>query len=443
MSLPPPPPPTLLPPPPPPPNASEGLPPPPPVVNRGPVMGSFSHSGMPARLPTQVLLVNLPQILHNSRTIREFLIPCGNVRNVLLVPSTPGPNEQTKKVIDGTIMAVLSLSHPDVALRVVTALKQLVKQNKDENKKFLNTLHAHLIPTNPDIPLPPAMMDPAAVQALADKLQQSLESILKGESLQMSASAIVSSSVPAEQLESTSSTNNKENAQEDGYDDEDVDPLKTPQVLRLVQEFRIKLEKQQGTKSVRQKELVRQRLEQMLPIIRASVKDERKQGGGGGMNHPPPLLPPPPPPPAGGLPPPPQPPMGNLPPPPPAIPAALVRGAPRGVSNLPAWMTTKQQQQQADESLEPPFKKLKSEELDSSFPSIPIVCHVALRDFIASEIRNYLGEEEATLIDFIFQHVIAQKSAKTLLPELKEVLEEDATACLQAILQKSEELASM
>ena len=114
--------------------------------------------------------------------------------------------------------------------------------------------------------------------------------------------------------------------------------------------------------------------------------------------------------------------------------------APRGVSNLPAWMTA--QQQQPTESSEPQPKKLKPSELDS-FPAIPGASYPALREFIASQIRHYLGEEEATLIDFIFNHVTAQKSTETLLPELKDVFEEDAQECLQAILAKTVELANL
>jgi hypothetical protein len=389
-------------------------------------MGSFAGvPSMMGRPPNQVLLVNVPTILHNSHSLREFLLPCGNTRSILFVPPIAGPNDNSKKT-DASIpvTALLTLSHADAALRVVSGLKQLMKDDDTLPPNF----QTHLVPTNPDIPLPPAMMDSESMQVLAEKLQQSLESVKKGETATTSTTTTTTNETTTDIAHVHQEITKTVNSNQDGDDEEEADPLKAPEVLKLVQEFRNKLEQQQGSKSIRRKELVCQRLEQMLPVVRQRMKGEAEQRR---------LLPPLPP--AGGpglpaphpnLPPVPEAANASLPPPPPP-------GAPRGVSNLPAWMTAANSQ--PAETAEPPAKKAR---LDvDSFPNIPADSHAALRSFISSQIRNYLGEEEATLIDFIFNHVTAQKTVESLLPELKEVLDDDAAACLQAILAKSVELA--
>jgi len=128
-------------------------------------------------------------------------------------------------------------------------------------------------------------------------------------------------------------------------------------------------------------------------------------------------LPPPPPPPhmVGNLPPPP---TGNLPPPPGAGPPG-----PRGVSNLPAWMT---KQQQPPPPEEPATKRLKVEATTTP---------VDLKVWITQQIQLLLGEPEASLVTFIHNHVTSQppKPIADLLPELQEVLDEDASAFLEKL----------
>ena len=397
-------------PPPPPAAAPVVVPPPLPSVSHV-HMGSFA-GGLGGRPPTQVLLVNVPEVLHSSRSMRAFLQPVtGSVRSILFVPPSSGPNDVVKKIEGHTITALLTLPHSEAALRVVAVLKQFAKDVADEI-----AFQAHLVPTNPGIPLPPAMMDQNSVEILVAKLKESFESVKKGETVSTEVSV-----VPSEQPESVSN-------QDQDIDDEEADPLKAPEVLRHVQEFRAKLEQQQGTKAVRRKEMVMQKLERMLPEVRQRMKEESERAPGmhgSGILPPPPFAP-------GNLP---LPGAGALPPPPP--------GAPRAVSNLPAWMT-KQMNEESNTSTntgssEPPSKRFKP---DDSFPFIPVPSHATLRDFIASQIRNFLGEEEATLIDFIFHHVTSQKTVEGLLPELKDVLDEDANACLQAVFEKSHELAA-
>lgn len=87
---------------------------------------------------------------------------------------------------------------------------------------------------------------------------------------------------------------------------------------------------------------------------------------------------------------------------------------------------------------EPAAKKPKL----AGFAALPAAQHAPLRTWIAAAIVEYLGEEEATLIDFIVRHVVERKAPDHLLPELKEVLEEDADGFLDKLVAKVAELSS-
>ena len=209
-----------------------------------------------------------------------------------------------------------------------------------------------------------------------------------------------------------------------GAYDQDEDPLNAPQVLEAVKEFRRKLDKTHGSQKTQRMELVAKKLKELRPRIRARVKAEKE----GKFAQPPPS----------GLPP-----MGLPPPPPPpgrttTAPAQADSGK-RGRSNLPAWMTQQQQQQQAGTAAtdEPSNKKLKMDDYPLNFPpNLPESCHATLRQFLANEVKNSLGEEEATLIDFLYKHILQGKATAELLQELKVVLEEEADAFLKAVWSK-------
>ena len=199
-------------------------------------------------------------------------------------------------------------------------------------------------------------------------------------------------------------------------------------------------------------------------------------GGGGGELPPPPhggTLPPPP---HGGAPPMPPPPMHDLPPPPtsaaagggmlpppppnmaappslpfppppnteqlPQPPLPPPQGAPpqqgtgpRGVSNLPAWMTqasttTAAAASEAGAVQPPPAKRSKVEQVGD------------LKEWIAKEIQQLLGEPEASLVDFIYNHATkhADRPMADLRPELQDVLEEDAPAFLDKLQEQVNQL---
>ena len=63
-----------------------------------------------------------------------------------------------------------------------------------------------------------------------------------------------------------------------------------------------------------------------------------------------------------------------------------------------------------------------------------------LRTFIANQIKHYMGEEEVTLIDFLYQQVMSRVTVSKLLEELQPVLEEDAPVFAQELWNKVHEL---
>jgi hypothetical protein len=132
----------------------------------------------------------------------------------------------------------------------------------------------------------------------------------------------------------------------------------------------------------------------------------------------------------------------------------------RGVSNLPAWMTkdnpeaaeqARAHHHQAADAAPPPSSSQggpfqpegpprKRPKMDLTFGRSPSEENFSapqdlqeLRSFIASQIRELLGEEETTLIDFCFKHVVEKKSIASLQEELQVVLEEDAPAFVESL----------
>ena len=79
----------------------------------------------------------------------------------------------------------------------------------------------------------------------------------------------------------------------------------------------------------------------------------------------------------------------------------------------------------------------------SVFPTLLEDKLTELRSYISSSIQQLLGEEEVTLIDFIQNHVTSQQSIASLLPELEQVLEEDARTFVQSLWEKIYQLKTV
>mmetsp|Transcript_12576 Transcript_12576/g.30432 ORF Transcript_12576/g.30432 Transcript_12576/m.30432 type:complete len:494 (-) Transcript_12576:77-1558(-) len=488
--LPPPPLPTGGPPPPPLPLPPNALPPgvPPPhmqPMNRRPG-GPPGPGGLP--FTTTVLVTGLPSFLHSFRSLRQWIFPCGTMRTVIFYPRPPridtddSVNEKKKEeTAPKKVTALVTLSHPDVAVKFVASFKDF-STRLDER---YNAMQAYMVPTSPDVPLPPPVLDAEATKILGEKLWQNFVS-LEGSDGDGNVRNKIGANVTKLEQDSHGKDGEGDGHGTGGNGDEiridvtkvaaaaggaydpDEDPLNAPHVLEAVKAFRRKLTETQSTDQKRRIEIVARKLEEMRPKIQAIVKQEKEQQrqAAEGGPPPPPLptglpVPPPgdlssaPPPPPAGLPPPPP---SGLPPPPMAAGSAAAGAAgdsgKRGRSNLPAWMTAqKQQQQQAggnntgeEAGMTPPASKKQktggpAQSHPTNFPpTLPQSTHEPLKQFLTKQVEESLGEADNTLIDFLYGHILGGKETSQLLEELQVVLEEEATAFLDAVWAKVHEL---
>lgn len=382
--------------------------------------------------------------------------------------TTNGDTAVTNKNKKKTVL--VNMINPDQALKVVASFKNFSAQLDDRYKD----IRCYMVPSSPDIPLPPPLVDETTKKVLGEKLWHNFVSLETSQSDAKNSSSndnnkgttTTTNTTGDNAAESDNKTNNANgnattnDSEEDkpklldankvaaaaggvGAYDAEEDPLNAPQVLEAVKEFRRKLDRTHGTQKTQRMEMVAKKLKELRPRIRAQVDAERNNLSSGGAPPPPVPLPAPPqtslpqPPLPGGGPPPP--PLGLPPPPMPGRGAAADSGK-RGRSNLPAWMT--QQQKPAAED-EPSSKKAKTStsEYPSNFPStLPPSSHAMLRKFLANQVKESMGEEEATLIDFLYSHILQGKATTELLQELKEVLEEEADGFLKAVWAKVQEI---
>lgn len=349
-------------------------------------------------------------------------------------------------------------------------------RNSNDTSTFAHAckMAAHWVPVQPHIPLPPPTLDPMVAESLGRKLLQTFHR-------QVEIAAAVQQQQQQETVAATENTSNINHAPSSTTTpttamieeeptgatlvDED-DPLQAPVVLEAVRKFRQSLVHQQGNKAIKKKEAIANKLKQLLPMVREQMKQERQQqiqmqqqqqqASGGfskehvsGMMILPPLpgatglLPPPPPPlllppplpqsaplppplPSGAMPPPPLPlPLLPLPPPPP------LPGLPIETMAM-ATMTTGEETEGEPLAKKPRLDDTAATDLAQiqslHFPATTLVQQEAIQKFVASEMKNLLGQDEPTLVHFIVQHVSSQKSVAALVPELQEVLDEDAPA---------------
>jgi hypothetical protein len=438
-----------------------------------------------------VLLTHVPAPLHHRQRLRHWLVACGNARNVQFVPAAPfddgGVDNDTtdenepQKQQQPLVCALLTMSHADVAVKLVTAFrhfKMMMQQRQPEQPHWFDLFDAHLVPTHPDIPLPPAFMDQATVQILGDKLVAAFPRTDNGNNSAAEATAHAATVIhPTTTTASTSTATTTRRPGSDSDDDEDDgneegDPLEAPAVVQAVREFRRALARQQGTKAVRRRELVKAKIRQVKPMVRERMLMQQQQQQqqpsslllSSSYEQQPPTTTMPPLPPMGGLLPPPPPPMTTI------VPAVLLppgsHVAPRSVSNLPAWMTLQSPKPpaaiQKDDDSEsdptgcrflaqppPPSSSSSSRTLEDCW-NTPLLHAGALppphlEAFVTARVVHYVGEAERTLIDFVCRSVVESNTTSTtwqsLRPELEIVLEEDAVPFLQqlwAFLQEHE-----
>lgn len=357
------------------------------------------------------------------------------MRNCIFYPRKPEDDDGEPQDLpsDARISILITMSHPDGACKFLGTFKSFVSRLDDR----YNMIQAFMVPANKDVPLPPPIVDEETQQHLGEKLWQNF---VAAEAPELHEQQGISPAVePKDEPQQPLDADKVAAAAGGNNYDAEEDPLNAPAVLEAVKEFRRKLTKTQSFQKRKRMELVAQKLAQMMPRIQTIVEEEKKRA--------PPLVPPAPPAslslnlpppmpmgmgmaPIGGGVPPPLPP-GDIP-----LPSTGDSGK-RGRSNLPAWMTS-QEQAQDQEQNEPPSKRPK-EDHPLNFPPLPPTTHAPLREFLAAQVQEALGEQEAELIHFLHSHIIGGKATAEMLQELQMVLEEEATAFLQAVWDKVRE----
>mmetsp|Transcript_2724 Transcript_2724/g.7468 ORF Transcript_2724/g.7468 Transcript_2724/m.7468 type:complete len:409 (-) Transcript_2724:206-1432(-) len=392
----------------------------------------------------------------------------GDPKDVVVVgaaaEATGGSNKKKKTVL-------VNMLNPDQALKVVASFKTFASQLDERFKD----IRCYMVPSSPDIPLPPPLVDDTTKKVLGDKLWNnfvSLETVYaekdsRGAEGKAGATATTTTTSPPGKGDAAAGGDAKapsgnDDTGADGDDDDDKpklldadkaaaaaggvgaydadeDPLNAPQVLEAVKEFRRKLDQTHGSQKTQRMELVAKKLRELRPRIRAQVDAEKKQQQ---VQHqqqqrlgapPPPMPSLPVPPPPGGLPPPPR----------ASTTTAAADSGKRGRSNLPAWMTQQKASDGGGDDDEPDAKKARTTTggYPSHFPSsLPPASHPVLRRFLANQVKESMGEEEATLIDFLHGHILQGKATSELLQELRVVLEEEADGFLKAVWSKVQEL---
>ena len=440
------------------------------AVPPGPIPGGMAPPPR-ATLSKTVLLTNLPTVLQDKSRLRSWLVEITGVRLILLCPpskhrslngnsssdgkdsSSPPKNTDIFALLNniggGKQMhhALVTCTHVDGAMKMVSVLRQYwdnSNKSTTNNDDDDNSPAAHWVPSQPHMPLPPPTTFPDYSQENIDKYCAALKTCWENLETNESTSFQPSAGSSANSTSNGPSSGPPSTMDADDGAEEVEDPLENPVVLEAVRKFRQSLEQQQGQKAVRRKELVMSKVQAALERIRQLPPPPRNNNNSASdaSTGPPPPVPLPntagnlPPPPMGNLPPPPvgnlpPPPVGNLPPPPlpsnlppPPMPGPPVRGpppGPRGVSNLPAWMTKQPAPQEEPAAGEPAAKK-------------PRVEHTDIREWISQEIQQLMGVPEASLVDFIYKHVSDKsKAIQDLLPELQDVLDEDAPAFLDKL----------
>ena len=511
------------------------LPPPP---SGPPMMGGppqlMSHrggvgGGMGGRSPftNTILITNMPPFFLGYQQVRDWLYPCGTAKTCLFYPRVPkrkknnnsnsndddGDNNKTVGDIEMMIAnneggevkegnesntnnnkktVLINMINPDQALKVVASFKAFAGQLDDR----YNDIRCYMVPSSPDIPLPPPLVDETTKKVLGEKLWHNFVSLetsysdsdhknnsgvdgSSGNTTGAKTSTPPTTTTNGDTAEESDKTNDAKDTGNNttaspsdgntnepklldankvaaaaggvGTYDADEDPLNAPQVLEAVKEFRRKLDRTHGSQKTQRMDLVAKKLKELRPRIRAQViteKTNRRQTSNNAQRLPPGALPPLPAPPQNtSLPQPPLPQGGAPPPslglPPPPRAAAAADSGKRGRSNLPAWMTKQQQQQTASTSDAPASKKARTttEQYPSHFPAaLPPASHPVIRQFLANQVKESMGEEEATLIDFLYTHILQGKATSELLQELQVVLEEEADGFLKAVWTKVQEI---
>jgi hypothetical protein len=460
----------------------------------------------PIPTATHVLLTHVPPFLRHPRNLRDLLFTAGPTKHISYTCpiKRSASDKPTKDDANLDVAAVIKLNHSSQAMAFMRNWNTARVELKTTMKSFLWYEDGSLPTLYPER----SEVDRRMLESLWDTMNKERNDDEVGRTAKISDESFIAKLVQGyrsiehaqEQLDKGvisadalygQTPNNmqpeegnkldraKVAAAAGGAYDEEADPLNAPEVLEAVAQFKKKLEATQGGYRKKRTEHVNRKLEEEKKIFKERLIEARKAALDRSNQLPPqPLLPPPMP--SGALPPPPgaiPPPPGKfLPPPPSGLPPPPLQGMKRpseGIisgEEMPNKRTTLEEDvnsrkerldvghqsvveiRAANIAADKAAAYLKeaasfSDEqiISAHFPAIKNESFPGLRKYVKEQIVEYLGEEEATLIDFVMNYLKKEeKDRRTsgLLEEMKMVIEEDAAAFVRNLFRKIVEICN-
>mmetsp|Transcript_20760 Transcript_20760/g.30681 ORF Transcript_20760/g.30681 Transcript_20760/m.30681 type:complete len:471 (+) Transcript_20760:21-1433(+) len=457
----------------------------------------------PIPTATHILLTHIPPFLRHPRNLRDFLFTTGPTKHISYTcPIKRSASEKpTKDDENLAVAAVIKLNHASQAMTFMRnwekarlelqstmtsflwyedgSLPTLYPERSDVDRRMLESLWdtTHKERNDDEVGRTAKHSD----ENFIAKLVQVYRSIEHAQE-QMDKDVTSAEGRPdghaldTAQLEDGNKLDRaKVAAAAGGAYDEEADPLNAPEVLEAVAQFKKKLEATQGGYRKKRTEYVDAKLEEEKKLAKERLIQARKAAEIRSNEAPhqlglPPPMPSAPPPPPGTVPPPsglPPPPSGLPPPPlPPAL-AGMKRPAEAMIpgGEMPGKKSTSEEDvnsrkerldvgsqsiaeiraaniaaDKAAAYLKDAASFTKEQILSAShFPALKNESFPEVRKFVKEQIVEYLGEEEATLIDFVMNYLKKEekdRGSSGLLEEMKMVLEEDGETFVLHLFRK-------
>lgn len=461
----------------------------------------MTNAPIPIPTATHVLLTHIPPFLRHPRNLRDLLFTTGPTKHIAYTCpiKRAASGQPTKDDKNLEVAAVVKLNHASQAMTFMRNWENARLELKSSMKAILWYEDGSLPTLYPDR----SEVDRRMLESLWDTIYKERKDDEVGRTAKIADENFVAKLVEAyRSIEHTQDQLDKgvmpaghnpygdangQSQPEDGKKmdtaklaaaaggayDEEADPLNAPEVLEAVAQFRKNLEATQGGYKKKRAEYVNNRLEKEIKIAKEKMIQRRKEEAKRKDSVPlPPALPPPLPPGGPGAPPM-VPPPGALPPPlpvglPPPPPPGIMTGNKRppefadeasskkartaddvnarkervdvGHQSVAEIRAANIAADKAAAYLKDAATFTKEKILsDSHFPLLKDHQTPGIRKFVKEQIVEYLGEEEATLIDFVMNYLKKgeeDRQIQGLLEEMVMVLEEDSEPFVLALFRK-------
>jgi len=455
----------------------------------------------PIPTATHILLTHIPPFLRHPRNLRDLLFTAGPTKHISYTCpiKRSASDKPTKDDANLDVAAVIKLNHSSQAMAFMRNWNKARVELKTTMKSFLWYEDGSLPTLYPER----SEVDRRMLESLWDSMNKDRKNDEVGRTAKVADENFIAKLVQVyrsiehaqEQLdkgvispdvlygqhpetmqaeEGNKLDRAKVAAAAGGTYDEEADPLNAPEVLEAVAQFKKKLEATQGGYRKKRAEHVHSKLEEEKKTFKERLIESRKAALKRSNQLPPPPMP------SGALPPPP----GAVPPPPGALPPPLPSGLPPpplpGMKRPAEGMVPGEDMPNKRATLEEDVNSRK-ERLDvghqsvaeireaniaadkaaayikeaasfsdeqiisAHFPALKNEAFPGLRKYVKEQIVDYLGEEEATLIDFVMNYLKKEekdRGTSGLLEEMKMVIEEDAAAFVSNVFRKIVQICS-